>query len=314
LVSDLDKSIELRRARVVDLKDVANVWTKAIDNLDKKHGFFEEPTPSSLSENPHFAFWLTKNPASFWVAEDKNQIVGYSYSFLRGSLWFLADLFILPSYQGKGLGRNLIEKTLKSWNGHRITNHTLITPAFNRSSVSLYMRFGMLPRQPIYFAEAPKKAVLQNRVSKNLSTLETEEITNIERVSSKLDRLHKIALGFPAGWHNEFFSKYFHSRCLLFFKKNGGLEGYAHFRSNGRVGPLVVKSPSSLRPALEATLDIAAKESDVNELTIFFAGTNREAVRVSIEYGFKITYPTLLLSSKSLGDWSNYLFYSPGLM
>ena len=83
------------------------------------------------------------------------------YSFLRGSLWFLADLFVLPEAQGKGVGGKLIEKTLGSWRGRRISNMALITPAFNRTSVSLYMRHGMLPRQPTYFARAAREAVAQ---------------------------------------------------------------------------------------------------------------------------------------------------------
>ena len=139
--------IEYRPARPHDLPKVAAVFASAIDDLNKKHGYFEGPTPTS-PPNPQYAFWLKKDPASFWVAEHDRSIVGYSYSFLRGSLWFLADLFIHPSFQGKGVGKALIERTLGSWKGGRITNRALITPAFNRASVSLYMRFGMFPRQP----------------------------------------------------------------------------------------------------------------------------------------------------------------------
>ena len=303
--------IEYRRARPGDLASVASVFAAAIDDFNKKHGFFEEPTSTS-PPNPQYAFWLKKDPAAFWVAEDGRRIVGYSYSFLRGSLWFLADLFILPEYQGKGVGKVLIQKTLGSWSGHRIANRALITPAFNRASVSLYMRFGMFPRQPVYFATAPRERVLRSLGPRRSKTLEAEERTEIGSRSSELDQIHKQALGFPTGWHNEFFTVVQDAHCLL-FKKKGRLEGYAFLRRNGRIGPLVVKSASSFREALEATMRVAA-EGDSEELTIFFPGTNEEAVLASVGSGFRITYPLLFLSSRPMGDWSNYLFYSPGLM
>jgi len=305
--------IEYRRARSEDLPETASVFAIAIDDLNKKHGFFEEPTSTSPPD-PQYAFWLKKEPASFWLAEDGHTIVGYSFSFLRGSLWFLADLFILPAYQGRGIGKTLIQRTLGSWRGRRIANRALITQAFNRSSVSLYMRFGMLPRQPLYFAASPRESVAKSLGSRGAGeTLEVEERANIEPIFSRLSQIHKFSLGFPSGWHNEFFSEVQRARCLL-FNKNNRLEGYAFFRRNGRVGPLVVRSASSLRRALEATLRFAAEQQQCKELTIVFAGTNEEAALASIRHGFRIKYPLLFLSSKPMGDWDKYLFYSAGLM
>src|SRR5437016_10332658 len=61
--------IEYRRARPEDLPETASVFAIAIDDLNKKHGFFEQPTSTSPPD-PQYAFWLKKEPASFWLAED----------------------------------------------------------------------------------------------------------------------------------------------------------------------------------------------------------------------------------------------------
>jgi ribosomal protein S18 acetylase RimI-like enzyme len=299
-----------RPAKASDIPEVAKVFATAIDDLDRKHGFYDEPTPRS--PNPQYSFWLKKNPEAFWVAEDQGRVVGYSFSFLRGSLWFLADLFILPKHQGKGIGGTLIKKTLGSWRGRSIKNRALITPAFNRASVSLYMRFEMLPRQPAYFASATKEAVQKGLRDAERKELDVEEVKNFRASAPLLDKVHRIALGIPAGWHNEFFFEVLKSRCLI-FRKRGRLEGYSFVRSNGRIGPLVVRSATSFASAFDLTLR-ASVESKAERVTMLFPGTNGGAVRMGMKRGFRIEYPLLFLSSRPMGDFANYLFYSPGLM
>ncbi len=303
--------MDYRHAKVSDIPRVAEVFATAIDDIDRKHGFYEKPTPKS-PPSPQYAFWLKKNPGAFWVAEDRGQVVGYTFSFLRGPLWFLADLFILPEHQGKGIGGTLIKKTLGSWRDRRITNRALITPAFNRASVSLYMRYEMLPRQPVYFASATREAVERGLQDMEGKELEVEDVKNFRASAPLLDKVHKLALGFPSGWHNEFFFEVLKSRCLI-FRKRGRLEGYSFVRPNGRLGPLVVRSASSFASAFDLTLQ-AGVEGNAEKAMMFFPGTNGGAVRLGIKRGFRIDYPLLLLSSRPMGDFENYLFYSPGLM
>lgn len=299
-----------RHAEASDIPSVARVFATAIDDVDRKHGFFDEPTPVTIP-NPQYDFWLEKNPWAFWVAEDNSNVVGYTFSFLRGSLWFLADLFILPEFQGKGIGGALIKKTLESWKGKRITNRALITPAFNRASVSLYMRHEMLPRQPVYAASAPKETV-QKSLGRKAKDLEVEEVKDFRTTAPLLDRIHRLALGFPSGWHNEYFFEVLKSRCLV-FRKSGRPEGYSFVRQNGRIGPLVVRSVSSFGKVFGMTIR-EALGGDAERVTMFFPGTNGAAARMGARLGFRIEYPLLFLSSRPMGDFENYLFYSPGLM
>src|ERR1700693_5428793 len=98
--------ITYRRASDGDINRVSAVEAIAIDNVNKKYGFFEGRTPP-LFDVIYYEFLMKKVPHAFWVAEDRGKVVGLATSWIRGSLWFLADLFILPSYQGKGVGRSL---------------------------------------------------------------------------------------------------------------------------------------------------------------------------------------------------------------
>lgn len=304
-------SLDYRRARESDIPSIAKVFATAINDVSIRHGFSENPVPPS-PPNPQYAFWLKKDPGAFWVAESEGRVIGYTFSFLRGSLWFLADLFILPEHQGKGVGGALIRKTLGSWRGRRIDNRALITPAFNRASVSLYMRYGMLPRQPVYVASAPRKAVELSLKGKANAELEADEPKVFRTVSPELDRVHTLALGFPSGWHNQFFFEVLKARCLV-FRKKGRPEGYSFVSPSGKIGPLVVRSAGSFAAAFDLTLR-AAVEGDQENVSMYFPGTNGAAASLSIKHGLRIVYPMLFLSSRSLGDFENYLFFSAGLM
>ncbi len=286
------------------------MFAAAIDDLDRKHGFFEgstNPTPP----NPLYGFILSKVPEAFWVAEENGEIVGYSISWVRGSLWFLMDLFILPSHQGKGIGRSLIEKTLQSWQDVKITNKALITLAFNPSSISLYTRFGMYPREPLYFARAAPDEI-KKHLQRAPKKLEFQVAASYQKVARLLGRIDRKALGFSLDWHHEFFFEVQRAKCLI-FEKAGHPEGYAYVRENGRIGPLAVSREAFLEEAMSSALVFAADQEAENVLTLL-PGSNEHAISTMLKHGLRIVYPLLFMSSKQLGNWDNYLCYSPGLM
>lgn len=286
------------------------MFATAIDDLDHKHGFFEEST-NPTPPNPLYSFMLSKVPQAFWVAEENGEIVGYSISWVRGSLWFLMDLFILPSHQGKGIGRTLIEKTLESWLDTKITNRAVITPAFNPSSISLYARFSMYPREPLYFARATPDEI-KKHTQRAPKRLEFQVAASYPKVARLLGRIDRKALRFSPDWHHEFFFELQQAKCLI-LEKAGEPVGYAYVRENGRVGPLAVLREDFLEEAMRSALAFAANQNAESVLTLL-PGSNEHAISTMVKCGLRIVYPLLFMSSKPLENWKNYLCYSPGLM
>ncbi len=303
-------TITYRKANTQDVDSASKVFAEAIDDLDRKHGFYEEPT-KPLPPNPVYRFMLSKVPDAFWVAEENGLVVGYSVSWVRGSLWFLMDLFILPSHQGRGVGRSLIEKTLECWRGVKIRNRALITLAYNPSSISLYTRFGMYPREPLYFAKATPD-VIQAHAEHSSKKLDFQVATNHRKVAGLLGRIDRKVLGFSLDWHHEFFFEVQQANCLI-FEKNGKPEGYAFVRENGRIGPLAVLREASFEKAMSSALVFASDHNAENVFTLH-PGSNEQAVSAMLKHGLRIVSPMLFMSSKPVGNWKNYLCYSPGLM
>ncbi|MGH2405464.1 MAG: GNAT family N-acetyltransferase [bacterium] len=105
-----------------------------------KAGTYGDEGVSPAQPSPYFAFALREEPEGFWVAESASEIVGYTHSWVRGALWFLAHLFVSPDCQGKGVGRNLLSKALEYGSQGTNANRSLVTFAYNPTSISLYMR------------------------------------------------------------------------------------------------------------------------------------------------------------------------------
>jgi len=302
-------TIEYRLANNNDLGQVSAVEATAVDNVNKKYGFFQGRT-NPLFDVVYFEFLMKKIPHAFWVAEDRGKIVGLATSWVRGSVWFLADLFILPSHQGKGVGRNLIERTLGSWRDTKIRNRVLITFAYNPTSISLYMRFNMYPREPLYFAGATS-AIVRNNL-KPSSKMKYEEKTKLSEIATQLKRIDKYALGFPLEWHHEYFLDVQKAKCLM-FTKNGVAEGYAYVRKDGRIGPMAVTSRLSLEDVMTTAISLGA-EQDAGRVLTLYTGSSVQQVSAAIKCGLRIVSPMLFMSTTPVGKWANYVCYSPGLM
>jgi ribosomal protein S18 acetylase RimI-like enzyme len=136
-----------RPAREQDLERAQELVVRSINDLTQRHGF----GPMAVLRPTRFqSFSLRDDPDGLWVAEDAGEILGFAFSWVCGDLWFLAELFVSPGHQGRGISNELLKRTLDHAQKTGATNKALITFTFNTVSQGLYIRHGMFPRLPIY--------------------------------------------------------------------------------------------------------------------------------------------------------------------
>ena len=283
------------------------MFAESHDDLYRKRGF-PVPTTNPLPPPPNFGFLIRKTPGAFWVAEDEGKIVGYSDSFVRGTFWYFAWLFVLPGYQGRDIGRHLLERTLASWKGVKITNRATITFAFNPVSQFLYMKYGMYPREPVYYAEAPREKV--RKIPPDATDLEYDELTKLREGAAVLEGVDRSVLGFSLGWHHEFFFEA-GARCYV-FRRHGDPVGYAYVHPNGRVGPVAVNRSSYMGPALRVGLGLSAAQ-EAEKVWYWMPGSNVQAVELALKYKMQID-PGVFMSARPFAKWGNYIFHSAAMM
>ncbi|HEV2571870.1 MAG TPA: GNAT family N-acetyltransferase [Beijerinckiaceae bacterium] len=299
-------SLIYRSARADDLARAEALVVASINDLTVRHGF----GPMATASPPNFQlFSLKDDPEGLWVAEDDGNILGFAWSWVCGDVWFLAQLFVDPAQQGRGIGNALLERTMEHARKSRAAHKALITFTFNRVSQGLYIRHGLFPKMPIYFFNAARE-----RMAKELpeTSLRAVVIDKSVATIAKLIEIDSVAIGASREKHHRYllddpastgFLLYIGSDCI----------GYSYIAANGHVGPVAVMRADMLRDAFATALKLAVDRS-TEKISAFLPGTCDGALSLAVNQGMRISFPMLLMASPGYGDWTQYLPRNPGFM
>ncbi|MGC2780175.1 MAG: GNAT family N-acetyltransferase [Bradyrhizobium sp.] len=299
-------SVVCRPARAQDLERADELVVRSINDLTERHGF----GPMAAARPPVFqSFCLKDGPDGLWVAEEAGQIIGFALSWVCGDLWFLAHLFVSPDHQGRGIGDQLLQRTLDHAKKAKAANLALITFAFNTASQGLYIRNGLFPRTPVYFFTVSRD-VLAARLRG--APLRCEPLESTASHLQILARIDAGTLGLSREKHHRFLIGEGAMRGVAFYAGDDCM-GYAYVSSDGHIGPLAVAPQADLGAAFTTALNLAAQGGSA-QVSAFLPGASEAALRIAVEHGMRIGVPMMLMSAHEFGDWTRYLPRNPGLM
>src|SRR5215469_14875559 len=289
-------SLVFRPARADELQQAEELIVRSINDLTERHGF----GPMASLRPPDFQlFSLKDDPDGLWVAEADGEI---------GELWFLAELFVAPSHQGRSVGHELLARTFEHARKVGATNKSLITFTFNIVSQGLYIRHGLLPRLPIYLVSVARDALMDRLQGARLQS------RPIEPTASHLETLAQLdasALGISREKHHRYLLSDGTTKGVLLYDRSECI-GYAYASATGHVGPLAVAQARSMGAAFRTALDLAVANRAA-QVSAFLPGMS-DALSVAVEHGMRITFPMVLVSARDFGDWARYLPRNPGFM
>jgi ribosomal protein S18 acetylase RimI-like enzyme len=284
----------VRPARAEELQRAEELVVRSINDLTERHGF----GPMATLRPADFQLFCLKDDADgLWVAETDGEIVGFALSWVCGDLWFLAELFVAPGLQGRGVGNALLARTFEHARKKGATNKCLITFTFNVVSQGLYIRHGLFPRLPLYLTGGTSDALVGRLEGEKLRS------TPIEPTASHLETLAQLdvsALGISREKHH----RYLRDGAMkgVFLHDAADCVGYAYVSATGHVGPLAVAQTHRMGAAFRTALDLAAA-SGATEVSAFLPGVS-EALGIAVERGMRITFPMVLVSTHEFGDYA----------
>ncbi len=295
-----------RTARADELQRAEELVVRSINDLTERHGFGS----MAILRPPDFQlFSLKDDPDGLWVAEADGEIIGFALSWVCGDLWFLAELFVAPGHQGRGVGNELLARTFEHAKKAGATNKSLITFTFNVASQGLYIRHGLFPRLPIYMFGAARDALMTRLQGDKL------RYTAIEPTASHLKTLAELdvaTLGISRQKHHRYLLDDGTMKGVFLLHDRDDRIGYAYVSASGHVGPLAVAQARRIGAAFRTALDLAAM-SGAAQVSAFLPGVS-ETVGIAVEHGMRITFPMVLVSMRDFGDWTRYLPQNPGFM
>src|SRR5579863_5843445 len=264
-----------------------------------------DPSAVPITDEPstEMRHLIRTDPKLSWVALEDGRPIGFSVGFVREELWFLADLFVLPEAQGKGVGAELIKRCLAGGieRGARVR---AVMSSNDSSARVLYIRAGMAPRFPMMTMQGPARRLIDLPASSG----------KIRRVEPTKGSIRKLGDVDEAIWgrrrdpEHRFWLDEYKFNCLAIGNRSGGIDGYAYYSSVAsrppwnceprRIGPIAARIAPHQLSLLRAIGDAFGPDAtDIVEIGI--PGINMTAMSALLDVGFKIDHVGQFMASRA---------------
>lgn len=225
---------ELRPALATDTDAMLEVFHRAIDDLFTAKG--RRPLPrNSRPLSALFGHLIATDPASAVVADDHGRLVAFGMAYRRGSSGYLSFLFVLPEWQGRGIGRAVLAECFEAMG--RPGRMGTCAEADQPVSTGLYAGLGLVPRLPLYLVTGELDAGALPGGSDGLvmSDLRPTDVAAFDE-----EMLGHARPAEHAFWIAD------ERRGWKMSAADGRTLGYGYVHRSGRLGPIAASEPGYL--------------------------------------------------------------------
>lgn len=316
----------LRTARPGDLPACLETWHTSTDDHGRNVG--RPPQPRSFGQlQLLLEHALATDPDRFWVAVRAapaagERVVGFASAVVRGGVWFLAMLFVLPDDQAQGLGTALLERVLPD-PGDGLVLATC-TDATQSISNAMYARLGIVPRVPVLqLVGRPDRAPLPGlppavravpfklleRAAGGAEPPAADGLPRagsltVEHLAGALDAVDRRILGYARPTEHAFLGRT-GRHGYLYETTAGQVLGYGYVAESGRLGPVALDDPGLAGPVLGHL--VAAVEPPGAYLA-WVPGSFDRAIVALLQAGFRLEdFPALVCWNRPFGRLDRYL-------
>ncbi len=299
----MNADIGYRRATSADLAATYDVFIAAADDLRARA---HRPPVDDTAERraramPFRRHALLHDPDGIWVAEAEGAVIGFGIATRRGRLWYLAALHVVPAYQARGVGGELLRRCLATGAAPGVVR-TVISESSQPISNALYAKHGMYQWVPIVHVEGS----IRSLPAPPSGGLTAEAVRADDGALATLDAIDTAVLGATRAIDHRLWLDQPGLAGLL-FSRGGRAIGYAYASASGKIGPVAILSARDVPAALALGIRSAA-ERGAEQATFVVPGHCRSALAYLLAGGFRYGESiNLLLSSRPFGHLDRYL-------
>ena len=265
-------TLEIRRAAESDLAAAYDVYAAAEGELWRRCGHQWSPSPFE-AWSASLRHLLAEDGERSFVALDGQRLAGFSAALVRDDAWFLAALFVLPKYQGRRIGRELLDRSWAGDHPRRMTISDSIQPV----STNMYARRGLMPTTPIL------------TLSGSPACDPPADLEAVPAETEALASLDGVAYGFDRGPDHRFWRTQAAKANLWLLA--GEPIAYSYVDDQGLIGPLAGRDAQAAALALRA--ELGRREAQHTEVHV--PGSARTLVATAVASGLRATRPPGLL-------------------
>lgn len=297
-----------RAGRVDEAPALASIWEVSIADYEGRLG--RPIHPVDLGPVTRLIEHLAATDAErFWVAERAGRPVGFGQASVRGDLWFLGLLFVLPGEQANGVGRELLARTLPGGRAGDPPILATVTDAAQPISNALYARLGLVPRVPFYrYVGRPDHPAALGALPAGSALVEAGP--GDPAATALLETLDRAVLGAPRPQEHAFYRSE-GRRLFVARDRDAAPLGYGYLGTAGRIGPVAAAAPALLAPLVGHLLDVHVP---AGPSAVSVGGETPELARALLEAGFRIDgFPALLSWTQPFAALDRYVLGSYAL-
>jgi GNAT superfamily N-acetyltransferase len=312
----LSSDVTYRLAREDDLPSMRLIQSKALyDLVVTRSGGIASAVPITDEPSSEMNHLLRTDPKLAWLALEDGRAIGLSVGFVRGDLWFLADLFVLPEAHGKGVGAELLKRCLAGGieRGARIR---AVASSHDQSAQTLYVKAGMVPRFPLFGIEGAARGLCDLPSASTSVKDRIRPAAGSKAWIRRLGDLDEVIWGRRRDREHRLWLSDFRLNCLTILNASDDLVAYAYFSSAacpppwncdpGRIGPVAARSARHQLSLLRAVGDALSGETGA-KVEFRIPGINMTVLSALLRAGFRIDHVGQFMASRWFGRFDRYM-------
>ncbi len=306
--------IALREAAPADLVEAAQIYQSAAITLHevlrlRNPWSSEDARAIDLREAIGALSDLSVTPpGQVIVAESANELTGVAAVRIRGRHAHIAFLFVLPEWQGKGIGGQLLARLREIIDGAGASVVTLVASRDPRAW-QRYLRFGLHPGPPVMALRAPRPRFPDLVPGDGLESVPIEgsradvleEVDRLDREIAGVSRLPEIVRWLEHGAEGAILRDRATARPVGFFIVSVHAD-------HGRIGPVVSRTVARFPDVLNRAFQMAGRHERDLIWRVDMPSVNQVAIAPLLDAGFSPHNLMAWFANGEIGRWDRYIF------
>jgi predicted N-acetyltransferase YhbS len=238
----------------------------------------------------------------YWICEDEGQPVGFARMSRFGEMEELARLAVATTHQGRGIGRQLLQRCWPEPPNPELGRVVVASGA--PADLTLFLEFGAMPVAGHWHMRARAEEYTEHRSQEIDATEPAVVALEAGRAVTEWKRLEPPAIGHRRPMLHEFFGR---TRTCLATMDGDRASALCWIGPRGEIGPAVGATPEDLVPVTLQALDRVAAKMEPDALRIYCSTDSWWLLRRLRNLGFHVRWPSEVLSSIPLPGLDRYL-------